>query len=106
VKAGVDMFDCVLPTRNGRNAYAFTDNGPVRMRNNAHINDTRPIEAGCDCYCCKNFSRGTLRHFFNVGEMLGPMLVSLHNLRFYQRLMANIRQAIEKNEFAALGATD
>ncbi|MHC4338286.1 MAG: tRNA guanosine(34) transglycosylase Tgt [Planctomycetota bacterium] len=103
---GVGMPADVLPTRNGRNAYAFTDNGPVRMRNNAHINDTRPIEAGCDCYCCKNFSRGTLRHFFNVGEMLGPMLVSLHNLRFYQRLMANIRQAIEKNEFSALGATD
>ena len=100
VKAGVDMFDCVLPTRNGRNAFAFTDNGPVRMRNNAHISDARPIEESCDCYCCKNFSRGTLRHFFNVGEMLGPMLVSLHNLRFYQRLMAKIREAIEKGEFA------
>jgi len=100
VKAGVDMFDCVLPTRNGRNAFAFTDNGPVRMRNNAHISDARPIEADCDCYCCKNFSRGTLRHFFNVGEMLGPILVSLHNLRFYQRLMAKIREAIERDEFA------
>jgi len=100
VKAGVDMFDCVLPTRNGRNAFAFTKNGPLRLRNNAHINDTRSIEAGCDCYCCGNFSRGTLRHFFNVGEMLGPILVSLHNLRFYQRLMAKIRRLIEKNEFA------
>ena len=100
VKAGVDMFDCVLPTRNGRNAFAFTKNGPLRLRNNAHINDTRSIEAGCDCYCCENFSRGTLRHFFNVGEMLGPILVSLHNLRFYQRLMAKIRRLIEKNEFA------
>jgi queuine tRNA-ribosyltransferase len=95
VKAGVDMFDCVLPTRNGRNAFAFTDNGPVRMRNNAHISDARPIEADCDCYCCKDFSRGTLRHFFNVGEML-----SLHNLRFYQRLMAKIREAIERGEFS------
>jgi len=104
VKAGVDMFDCVLPTRNGRNAFAFAENGPVRLRNNAHINDTRAIEAGCDCYCCKNFSRGTLRHFFNVGEMLGPILVSLHNLRFYQRLMAKIRGLIEKNEFAEWSA--
>ena len=100
VAAGVDMFDCVLPTRNGRNAFAFTENGPLRLRNNANINDTTPIQAGCDCYCCKNFSRGTLRHFFNVGEMLGPILVSLHNLRFYQRLMAKIRDAIERNEFA------
>jgi queuine tRNA-ribosyltransferase len=98
VLAGVDMFDCVLPTRNGRNAFAFTENGPVRLRNNAHINDTEPIEAGCDCYCCRNFSRGTLRHFFNSGEMLGPILVSVHNLTFYQRLMTRIRQAIKRNK--------
>jgi len=100
VKAGIDMFDCTIPTRNGRNALALTENGPVRMRNSTHINDTKPIEAGCDCYCCTNFSRAALRHFFNVGEMLGPILVSLHNIRFYQRLMAKIRQALEKNEFA------
>ncbi|MHC4556616.1 MAG: tRNA guanosine(34) transglycosylase Tgt [Planctomycetota bacterium] len=100
VRAGVDMFDCVLPTRNGRNAFAFTENGPVRLRNNAHINDTRPIETNCECYCCRNFSRGTLRHFFNSGEMLGPILASLHNLTFYQRLMARIRQAIKRDEFA------
>jgi len=104
VKAGIDMFDCVLPTRNGRNAYAFTENGPIRLRNNAHITDTGPIEADCDCSCCRNFSRGTLRHFFNIGEMLGPILVSLHNLRFYQRLMAKIRELIEKNEFAEWSA--
>jgi queuine tRNA-ribosyltransferase len=101
VKAGVDMFDCVLPTRNGRNAFAFTEDGAVRLRNSAHIDDPGPIEAGCDCYCCKNFGRGTLRHFFNCGEMLGPILASLHNLRFYQRLMAKIRQALKTNEFAA-----
>ncbi|MFZ2146527.1 MAG: tRNA guanosine(34) transglycosylase Tgt [Sedimentisphaerales bacterium] len=100
VKAGVDMFDCVLPTRNGRNAFAFTDNGGLRLRNNAHIKDARPIEADCDCYCCRNFSRAALRHFFNSGEMLGPILVSLHNLTFYQRLMAGIRHAIKRNELA------
>jgi queuine tRNA-ribosyltransferase len=97
VMAGVDMFDCVLPTRNGRNAFVFTQNGPLRLRNNAHINDPRPIEADCDCYCCRNFSRGALRHFFNSGEMLGPILASLHNLTFYQKLMAGIRQAVKDN---------
>ncbi len=100
VKAGVDMFDCVLPTRNGRNAFAFTENGPMRLRNSTHINDPKPIETGCDCYCCKNFSRAALRHFFNVGEMLGSILVSLHNLRFYQRLMAKMRQTLKENKFA------
>ena len=100
VRAGVDMFDCVLPTRNGRNAFAFTENGPLRLRNNTHINAAEPIEAGCDCYCCRNFNRGTIRHFFNSEEMLGPILVSLHNLRFYQRLMAKIRECLKRNEFA------
>jgi len=100
VKAGVDMFDCVMPTRNGRNAYAFTDDGPLRLRNTGHTGDNEPLEIACDCYCCKNFSRGALRHFFNVSEMLGPMLVSLHNLRFYQRLMAGIRDRISKDDFA------
>ncbi|MFZ0035407.1 MAG: tRNA guanosine(34) transglycosylase Tgt [Sedimentisphaerales bacterium] len=100
VGTGIDMFDCVLPTRNGRNAFAFTENGPVRLRNSAHINDPEPIETSCDCYCCRNFSRGTLRHFFNCGEMLGPVLASLHNLRFYQRLMAQIRQVIKEDKFA------
>jgi queuine tRNA-ribosyltransferase len=100
--AGVDMFDCVLPTRNGRNAFAFTEteDGPLRLRNNAYISDASPIEADCDCYCCRNFSRAAIRHFFNVGEMLGPVLVSLHNLRFYQRLMAKIRQVLKENRFA------
>jgi len=100
VRAGIDMFDCVLPTRNGRNAYAFTENGPLRLRNNAHLASPEPVEKECDCYCCRNFSRGTIRHFFKAGEMLGPMLLSLHNLRFFQRLMAKIRLAIEKDRFA------
>ena len=99
VRAGIDMFDCVLPTRNGRNAFAFTENGPVRLRNNTHIEDSNPIEDGCDCYCCKNFSRATIRHYFNCGEMLGPILVTLHNLRYYQKLMAKIRLTLKKNEF-------
>ena len=100
VSAGVDMFDCVLPTRNARNAYAFTNEGPLRMRNNEHISDPGPIEKSCDCYACKNFSRAAIRHFFNVGEMLGPILTTIHNLRFYQRLMAQIRQHIESGDFA------
>jgi queuine tRNA-ribosyltransferase len=104
VRAGVDMFDCVLPTRNGRNALAFTEAGPVRLRNSTYINDNTPIESGCDCYCCNNFSRAALRHFFNVGEMLGPILTSLHNIRFYQRLMAKIRQMLKNNEFSAWAA--
>ena len=99
IRAGVDMFDCVLPTRNGRNAFAFTENGPVRLRNSAHTDDTDPIEAGCECCCCRNFSRGTLRHFFHCGEMLGPILVSLHNLTFYQRLMGRARDALKSREF-------
>jgi queuine tRNA-ribosyltransferase len=102
VGAGIDMFDCVLPTRNGRNAFAFTENGPLRLRNNVHINGAQPVEAGCECYCCRNFSRGALRHFFNCGEMLGPILLSLHNLTFYQRLMAKIRKALQRNELGEL----
>ncbi len=100
VRAGVDMFDCVLPTRNGRNAFAFTQEGPLRLRNNAHISSTGPLEADCDCYACRNFTRGAIRHFFNCSEMLGPILLSLHNLRFYQRLMADIRTHIEQGDFA------
>ncbi len=100
VRAGIDMFDCVLPTRNGRNAFAFTSSGPVRLRNSIHIKSTEPIEAGCDCYCCRNFCRGAIRHFFNISEMLGPILVSIHNLRFYQRLMARIREKLKSGEFS------
>lgn len=99
VMSGIDMFDCVLPTRNGRNAFAFTENGVLRLRNNAHINETEPVEPGCDCCCCRNFTRGTIRHFFNTSEMLGPILLSLHNLSFYQKLMTKIRQKLKKGDF-------
>ena len=101
VRAGVDMFDCCLPTRNGRNATAFTGTGVLKMRNNKHINDSEPVDGKCDCYCCRNFSRAAIRHFFNVGEMLGPILLSLHNIRFYQTLMDEIRRKIEIGQFGS-----
>ncbi|HUV40210.1 MAG TPA: tRNA guanosine(34) transglycosylase Tgt [Sedimentisphaerales bacterium] len=100
VAAGVDIFDCVLPTRNGRNAFAFTEKGPLRLRNSLHIQSTQPVEDGCDCYCCRNFTRAAIRHFFNCGEMLGPILLSVHNISFYQRLMAQVRQNIQKKRFS------
>lgn len=97
VKRGVDMFDCVLPTRNGRNALAFTRGENLRLRNAQFALDKGPIEDGCDCYACRHFSRGYVRHLFVVKEMLGPILVSLHNVRFFQRLMLDIRHAIRDN---------
>ncbi|MDP9175587.1 MAG: tRNA guanosine(34) transglycosylase Tgt [Planctomycetota bacterium] len=106
VSAGIDMFDCVLPTRNGRNAYAFTAGGPIRLRNSIFQRDMGPIEAGCDCYACRNFTRGAIRHFFFAGEMLGPVLVSVHNIRFYQRLMADLRLAIVEGTFEAFCRLD
>ena len=106
VAAGVDMFDCVMPTRNGRNAYAFTAQGPLRLKNSALQRDSGPIEEGCDCYGCRTFTRGAIRHFFFAGEMLGPILVSLHNIRFYHRLMTDIRRAIASGTFASFRQTD
>jgi queuine tRNA-ribosyltransferase len=106
VASGIDMFDCVMPTRNGRNAYAFTMDGPIRLRNSRFISDKGPIEPGCDCYACKTFTRGAIRHFFFAGEMLGPILLSLHNIRFYQRLMSDIRQAIREGKFEEFSRTD
>ena len=106
VRAGIDMFDCVLPTRNGRNAFAFTKQGPLRMRNSVHIDSPEPVEAECDCYTCRHFTRGAIRHFFNCGEMLGPILLSLHNLRFHQRLMSDIRDHIERGDFADWAASE
>jgi queuine tRNA-ribosyltransferase len=106
VARGVDMFDCVLPTRNGRNAYAFTAAGAIRLRNSKYQRDTGPTEQGCDCYACRHFTRGAIRHFFFAGEMLGPVLVSVHNVRFYQRLMADIRQAIRAGSFEQFRKSD
>lgn len=106
VREGVDMFDCVLPTRNGRNAYAFTASGAIRLRNAQYQRDSGPIEAGCDCYACRNFTRGAIRHYFFASEMLGPVLVSVHNVRFYQRFMADIRWAIAGGKFEEFCQSD
>jgi queuine tRNA-ribosyltransferase len=94
IGCGVDMFDCVLPTRNGRNACAFTSGGLVRMRNACHKRDSAPLESDCPCPTCRQFSRAYLHHLFLADEMLGPMLLSLHNLAYYNRLLADARQAI------------
>jgi queuine tRNA-ribosyltransferase len=99
VACGVDMFDCVLPTRNGRNASAFTFDGPIRLRNARFKRDPEPIESGCSCYACRNFSRAYVHHLFLAAEMLGPTLLSLHNVAFYCRLMTQIRQAIREGRF-------
>lgn len=100
VARGVDLFDCVMPTRNGRNALAFTDQGPIRLRNQSHARDPEPLEADCPCPACQH-SRGYLRHLFQAKEMLGPILVSIHNLTYYQRLLAGARKAIAADRFAA-----
>ena len=94
VRRGVDMFDCVLPTRNARSGQAFTRAGRLRLRNAAFTRDARPIEPDCPCYTCGNFSRAALRHYFLSEEMLGPTLVTIHNLAFFTRFMAAIRRAI------------
>lgn len=104
VRAGIDMFDCVLPTRNGRNAEAFTAAGKLKMRNECHRLDNRPLEEGCDCETCRHFSRGYIRHLFVSGEMLGPTLTSIHNIRFYQRFMARIRTLIAESRLDAITA--
>jgi queuine tRNA-ribosyltransferase len=103
VCAGVDMFDCVLPTRNGRNANAFTGTGPIRLKNASFAQDPAPIDPSCDCYACAGgFSRAYLRHLFMAGEMLGPTLVSIHNIRHFQRLMLDIRAAIREDGWSWL----
>jgi queuine tRNA-ribosyltransferase len=120
VRAGVDMFDCVLPTRNGRNASAFTRTGAVRFRNAKYALDDGPIEMGCDCLACKwstagertpfgegkndsTFTRAYIRHLFLSEEMLGPILVSLHNVRHFQRLMADLRATIRDEAAGGVG---
>jgi len=98
IARGIDLFDCVMPTRNGRNAMAFTDKGNIKIRNAVHREDTRPLEEHCPCLACRH-SRGYLRHLFVTNEMLGPILLSIHNVTYYQRFMQNARVAIEENRF-------
>ncbi|MDR2458205.1 MAG: tRNA guanosine(34) transglycosylase Tgt [Clostridiales Family XIII bacterium] len=99
VENGIDIFDCVVPTREARHGRALTFAGNLNMKNAKLKEDFSPIEKTCDCYVCKNYSRSYIRHLFNVGEILGPMLLSIHNIRFLHRLTAGIRTAIEENDF-------
>jgi queuine tRNA-ribosyltransferase len=98
VRRGIDMFDCVMPTRNARNGHLFTSSGVIKIRNARHRNDTSRLDNECDCYTCENFSRGYLHHLEKCGEMLGAQLNTIHNLRFYQTLMANLREAISNGQ--------
>jgi queuine tRNA-ribosyltransferase len=97
---GVDMFDCVMPTRNARNGYYFTSHGVLKIRNSRFALDTRPIDETCNCYTCQNYSRAYLKHLDRCKEMLGPHLATVHNLYFYQQLMAGLRNAIANGELA------
>ena len=99
IRRGIDLFDCVMPTRNGRNATAFTDEGLLKMRNARHERDDRPLDQSCPCVACSR-SRGYLRHLFIAGEMLGPILLSIHNLTYYLRLMDDARAAIQEDQFS------
>ncbi|MDR2164263.1 MAG: tRNA guanosine(34) transglycosylase Tgt [Zoogloeaceae bacterium] len=104
VGRGIDMFDCVMPTRNARNGYLFTRFGDIRIKNATHKRDTRPLDASCACYTCRHFSRAYLHHLFRAGEMLGAILNTIHNLHYYHALMAEMRAAIETGTFAAFTA--
>ena len=100
VASGVDMFDCVMPTRNARNGWLFTQYGDIKLRNTRYKMDTGPLDADCGCYTCRNFSRAYLHHLHRVGEILGSRLNTIHNLHYYQQLMAEMRAAIEQGRFA------
>ncbi len=98
VRRGIDMFDCVMPTRNARNGHLFTSAGVIKLRNARHKASTEPLDPTCDCYTCQHFSRGYLAHLDRCNEILGAQLATIHNLRFYQRHMTGIRQAIEAGD--------
>ena len=102
VLAGVDMFDCVLPTRNARNGWLYTSAGVVKLRNAQYRNDLAPLDAQCDCYTCKNFTRAYLHHLQKVNEILGARLNTLYNLHFYQRLMQRLRGAIAAGQLGKI----
>ena len=94
---GVDMFDCVLPTRIARNGTAMTSQGKVVVRNAAYAKDFTPLDPECDCYCCKNYTKGYIRHLISVGESLGGSLLSIHNIRFLIKLTEDLREAIKND---------
>ena len=99
VGRGIDMFDCVMPTRNARNGWLFTSEGSLKIKNAVHRLDTRPLDPNCDCYTCRNYSRSYLRHLYQKNEILGARLSTLHNVHYYQRLMQRIRVALDRGEF-------
>lgn len=99
VSRGIDMFDCVMPTRNARNGWLFTRYGNVKIRNSKYEKDLRPIDPTCNCYCCKGFTRAYLHHLQKVNEILGARLNSIHNLHYYLNLMAEIRAALDAGNF-------
>jgi queuine tRNA-ribosyltransferase len=99
VAAGVDMFDCVMPTRNARNGHLFTRFGDARLKNARYKDDIRPVDESCTCYTCRNFTRAYLHHLHKVGEILGSQLNTIHNLHYYQVLMQDLRTAIESGVF-------
>ncbi|STZ09155.1 Queuine tRNA-ribosyltransferase [Moraxella caprae] len=99
VRRGVDMFDCVMPTRNARNGHLFTSTGAVKIKNAVHRHDKNPLDSECDCYTCQNFSRAYLHHLHKCGEMLSAQLNTIHNLRYYQNLMKGIRESLENETF-------
>lgn len=99
IMRGIDMFDCVLPTRIARNGMAFTRHGNIMLRNASFKEDFSPVEEGCDCYCCRNFSRAYIRHLINSNEILGGELLSIHNIRFLVRLMEDVKEAIRNDRF-------
>jgi queuine tRNA-ribosyltransferase len=104
VRRGIDMFDCVMPTRNARNGHMFITSGVVKIRNAVHKTDIGPLDEKCDCYTCKNYSRSYLHHLDKCNEILGARLNTIHNLRYYQRIMKGLRDAIAANELDAFVA--
>jgi queuine tRNA-ribosyltransferase len=99
ISSGIDMFDCVVPTRNGRNGQAFTPSGELQLRNARYKDDLTPVDPGCDCYACRNYTRSYIRHLFNTGEILAMKLISLHNIRFYVNLVSLARKAVMEDRF-------
>jgi queuine tRNA-ribosyltransferase len=104
IEAGIDMFDCVMPTRNARNGWLFTTQGDVKIRNSRYRDDDRPLDLRCACYTCRHFSRAYLHHLQRINEILGARLNTIHNLHFYLDLMQRARDALDAGRFHAFAA--